>query len=324
MADQESQSSLSEERLCFSQSEGLFLPAPEKGNGKEGKTGKGGGLLTGGRPQTRRKGSYRLFLHYQLWTLVFLSVLSYISVMLGRVQCVFFKCECEENPHSLIDLHDLVLKWCFIKTFQDASSRSAVATTVSLASMPPSSLSPPCSPSSLFYPFKRDTSCGTCLSSETHKPPDRSDGEYWTGTVCLSVPPTNTTPPPSGGASLSRQKQWIRLPSESTTEGLISKVFPLTVGPFFCQELLCDNQYQRGALTSPFFRFSIRYSRQQRRRVAETGPFHRAEMPSYFPHRMHELSTFWRFRLERKVKISVFWRGTWIWTGKRDISSWSG
>lgn len=66
------------------------------------------------------------------------------------------------------------------------------------------------------YPSNR-AERGTYLSSETYKPPDRTEGEYQTVSACVSVRPHHHRFPPSpGGPSHSRQKQWIRLPSETT------------------------------------------------------------------------------------------------------------
>lgn len=71
-------------------------------------------------------------------------------------------------------------------------------------------------------PCKTLQSRRTCLSSGASKTLDRTDEEYQT--VAVSV-----HPPPFRGTSHSRQKQWIRLPSETMREGLVFKVVPLTV-----------------------------------------------------------------------------------------------
>lgn len=67
------------------------------------------------------------------------------------------------------------------------------------------------------------TEWGTCLRAVTCKH-SRAEGEYQTLSVC--VHPHHRVPPPSGGPSCSRQKKEIRLPFETTTEGLILQVVP--------------------------------------------------------------------------------------------------
>lgn len=131
-----------------------------------------------------------------------------------------------------------VLEYLWHLYFHPPFPSPLILPTQLLSSLPPQWAEPNQQPLDFTYP-SNSAEQRTCLGSETYKPPDRIEGEYQTVSVCVSVHPHPHLPPPSGGPSHGRQKQWIRLPSETMTEGLIFKVFPLTI-PSLLKEPLCD------------------------------------------------------------------------------------
>lgn len=158
----------------------------------------------------------------------------------------------------------LVFKWCLIETFQVACSRFTVATTASLASLAPSALTllwflllfftnpsaffiktthtnawstPSCvnpTKKALDFRFPSNSTEHVWALRRTSRQTELKENTEQGQSVFLSVHPHTSG---EGVGSLSRQKQWMWLPSETMTEGLIFKVLPLTVHPFMAESV---------------------------------------------------------------------------------------
>ena len=125
-----------------------------------------------------------------------------------------------------------------------SSPSSIIPPTQAVSSLPPLWAEPSqaSGPPWLHIPFKQ---CRVGKMSELWDV--HANGQNWRRIpnsdrlcLCLCPPPPPPPPPTTIRGTLScRQKQWIRLHSETMTEGLILKVFPLTVF-FLPGEPLCD------------------------------------------------------------------------------------